>query len=408
MSQASMLSSLSSPAAVFGAPFGLDLLRLIEALETRGNAALYVARDDKQAATAMKLAQFYRPALEIIRLPGWDVLPYDRVSPSPAVAAARCAALAQLSQRAANAEPCLVITTASSLVQRVPPRETMRASSLSVFTGGRIQQDDLSSYLSINGYVRVASVSEKGEYSIRGGKIDIFPPTGDEPVRLDLFGDEVETIKAFDPETQISTRTLNRVSLAPVSEILFNEQTLSLFRERYLAELGSPVGDPMYEAARAEIRRGGIEGWLPLFHAQLDTLFDYIGPDALIGLGALSAEAASERLKQAQDYYAARLEAAGEERQARVLPPHNLYLTDQDLSVGLQSRGVARFHAGEGDGGLNMQGQPSRDFAPERAQPDINIFEVAATHAKASERTGKSRYICRLDGRLSQSVGGGA
>ena len=289
MSQASLLSSLSSPAAVFGAPFGLDLLRLIEALETRGSAALYVARDDKQAATAMKLAQFYRPTLELIRLPGWDVLPYDRVSPSPAVAAARCAALAQLSQRAANAEPCLVITTASSLVQRVPPRETMRASSLSVFTGGRIQQDDLSSYLSINGYVRVASVSEKGEYSIRGGKIDIFPPTGDEPVRLDLFGDEVETIKAFDPETQISTRTLNRVSLAPVSEILFNEQTLSLFRERYLAELGSPVGDPMYEAARAEIRRGGIEGWLPLFHAQLDTLFDYIGSDALIGLGALSA-----------------------------------------------------------------------------------------------------------------------
>ncbi|MEL7285866.1 MAG: hypothetical protein AAGJ68_15195, partial [Pseudomonadota bacterium] len=87
MSHASMLSQLSSPAAVFGAPFGLDILRLIEALEARGSAALYVARDDKQAATAMKLAEFYRPSLELIRLPGWDVLPYDRVSPSPAVAA---------------------------------------------------------------------------------------------------------------------------------------------------------------------------------------------------------------------------------------------------------------------------------------------------------------------------------
>ncbi|MEO0608113.1 MAG: transcription-repair coupling factor, partial [Pseudomonadota bacterium] len=390
MSQASLLSTLSSPAAVFGAPFGLDVLRLIEALEARGSAAIYVARDDKQAATALKLAQFYRPALEIIRLPGWDVLPYDRVSPSPAVAAARCAALATLAQRAANAEPCLVVTTASSLVQRVPPMETMRASSLSVYKGGRIEQDALTSYLSINGYIRVASVSEKGEYSIRGGKVDIFPPTGDEPVRLDLFGDEIETIKAFDPETQLSTRTLQRVALAPVSEILFNDQTLALFRERYLAELGSPVGDPMYEAARAEIRRGGIEGWLPLFHTHLDTLFDYLGASALIGMGALAAEAASERLAQARDYHAARLEAAGEDRQARVLAPEHLYLAEHELSAVLQSRGVARFHAGTSDGGLDLGGRQGRDFAPERAQPEINIFEVAAQHAKAQHDAGKT------------------
>ncbi|MEL6692182.1 MAG: hypothetical protein AAFQ12_04005 [Pseudomonadota bacterium] len=125
MNPVSLLSNLSSPAAVHGAPFGVDVLRLIEALEARGSAALYVARDDKQAATALKLAEFFRPGLELIRLPGWDVLPYDRVSPSPAVAAARCAALARLSQRAANAEPCLLVTTASSLVQRVPPLETM-------------------------------------------------------------------------------------------------------------------------------------------------------------------------------------------------------------------------------------------------------------------------------------------
>ena len=151
MSPVSMLSNLSQPTSVFGAPFGLDMLQLIEALDARGSTGLYVARDDKQAATALKLAQFFKPSFEVVRLPGWDVLPYDRVSPSPAVAAARCAALAFLAQRAANAEPCLVVTTASSLVQRVPPVATMRASSLSVFTGGRIQQQDLSSYLSVNG-----------------------------------------------------------------------------------------------------------------------------------------------------------------------------------------------------------------------------------------------------------------
>jgi transcription-repair coupling factor (superfamily II helicase) len=383
MSSVDLLSRLSTPAAVYGAPFGVDILGLIEALEKRGSAALYVARDDKVAAAALKLAQFYRPSLELVRLPGWDVLPYDRVSPSPAVAAARCAALAQLAQRAANAEPCLVVTTAGSLVQRVPPMETMRASSLSVHTGGRISQEQLTSYLSVNGYVRTSTVSEKGEYSIRGGKVDIYPPTGIEPVRLDLFGDEVETIKAFDPETQLSTRTLTRVALAPVSEILFNEETLALFRERYLTELGAPAGDPMYEAARAEIRRGGVEGWLPLFHSRMDTLFDYIGPDALIGMGALSAEAASERLAQAKDYYEARLEAAGETRQAKVLSPEHLYLSDRELEAGLLSRGVARFNKSTGEGGLDLNGLAGRDFAPERAQPDLNIFEAAASHAKS-------------------------
>lgn len=390
MSQTALLSRLSSAATVYGAPFGMDVLGLIEALEARGSSAVYVARDDKIAATALKLAEFYRPSLELIRLPGWDVLPYDRVSPSPAVAAARCAALAALAQRAANAPPCLVVTTATSLVQRAPPVETMRASSLSVYTGGRINQEQLTGYLSVNGYIRVASVSEKGEYSIRGGKVDIYPPTGDEPVRLDLFGDEVETIKAFDPETQLSTRVLQRVALAPVSEILFNERTLALFRERYMAELGSPVGDPMYEAARAEIRRGGVEGWLPLFHSHLDNLFNYLGDDALVGMGQLAAEAASERLAQAKDYYEARLEAAGEMRDARVLAPQHLYLTEAELSAGLQSRGVARFSANEGDGGIDFGGRAGRDFAPERAQPDVNIFEVAAAHAKAQHDAGKT------------------
>ena len=389
MSGLDMLSHLSAPSAVHGAPFGVDLLGLIQALEAKAVPALYVARDDKVAAAALKLAQFYSPALEVIRLPGWDVLPYDRVSPSPAVAAARCAALARLAQRADTSEPCLVITTATSLVQRVPPMETMRASSLSVQTGGRISQDALTSYLSMNGYVRTSTVSEKGEYSIRGGKVDIYPPTGDEPVRLDLFGDEIETIKAFDPETQLSTRTLKRVALAPVSEILFNEETLALFRERYLAELGAPAGDPMYEAARAEIRRGGVEAWLPLFHSRLDTVFDYVGPDALIGMGALSAEAASERLSQAGDYYEARLEAAGESRAAKVLSPEHLYLSDRELEAAVMSRGVARFSGSVGDGGLDLGGVTGRDFAPERALPDVNIFEAAADHAKSRLETGK-------------------
>ncbi|MBR9835459.1 MAG: transcription-repair coupling factor, partial [Alphaproteobacteria bacterium] len=343
MSMIDMLARLAAPTVVHGAPFGYDLQALQAALQARGKLGLYVARDDKMAATAAKLASFHAPGMEVISLPGWDNLPYDRISPSPAISAARCAALARLAQRTKEAPSCLVITTASSLVQRVPPVATMRQSSFAVTTGGRVNQDELSTYLSVNGYIRTSTVSEKGEYSIRGGKIDIFAPDGHEPVRLDLFGDEVETIKAFDPETQLSTRTLKTVALAPVSEILFRENTQSLFRERYLETLGSPTGDPMYEAVRAEIRRQGVEGWLPLFHDHLETLFDYIGEDALIGMGYLASEAAAERQVQARDYYDARLEAAGGDHQAKVLAPDALYLTETELEETLSRFGVARF-----------------------------------------------------------------
>ena len=151
MSTTDMLARLSAPTAVHGAPFGYDLQALQAALERRGGVALYVARDDKTAATALKLAAFNRPAMEVVRLPGWDNLPYDRISPAPANAVARCAALARLAQRLASEGPCLVITTAGSLVQRVPPVETMRASSFAVAVGGQVNQAELTSYLGVNG-----------------------------------------------------------------------------------------------------------------------------------------------------------------------------------------------------------------------------------------------------------------
>ncbi len=389
MSLSSTLASLSSQTDVYGAPFGYDLLSLTSVLKERNGVGLYVARDDKAANAAQRLAKFFAPGLDIASLPGWDILPYDRVSPSAAIAATRCATLALLAQRSDN-HPILAVTTASALVQRVPPIETLRKSSLSVRVGGDISQDTLTSYLSMNGYIRTTTVSEKGEYSIRGGKVDIFPPTGRDPVRLDLFGDEIESIKLFDPETQLSSRSVQSLTLAPVSEILFNDDSLSLFRNRYMEELGSPAGDPMYEAARASIRRQGVEAWLPLFHERLDTIFDYIGPDAIIGQAALAGPAAQERLKQAEDYYKARIEAAGESRDARVLPPTKLYLSPEQLDAAMLSRPVLRYHGGGGQGGFDLGGASGRDFAPERAVTETNIFEAAVDHAKALKAAGKT------------------
>ena len=390
MPQASLLTNLSMPTTVSGAPFGYDLLAFQEALEQAGGMGIYVARDDKTATAALKLAEFNRPAMDAVLLPGWDILPYDRMSPSPAVASQRCAALARIAQAEPGGRPLLVVTTGSSLIQRVPPRQTMARASFSVVVGELVDEKALTDYLNINGYSRTSTVRERGDYSVRGGIIDIYPPTSLEPVRLDLFGDTLDQLKAFDPETQVSSRKLNSATLAPVSEILFTDETLSLFREKYLAIIGSPAGDTMYEAARAQIRRQGLENWLPLFHPHLETLFDYVGGEALVGFGYLAAEAAAERRAQAEDYHTARLEAATDDRPARVLEPDALYLPPDKLDAWLATRGIARFQPAPVDGGVDLGARLGRDFGPERARPDINVFEEAAAHAQALRDGGRT------------------
>ena len=387
----SLLANLRGPAALHGAPFGADLIVFIEALKARNGLGIYIARDDKTAITALKLSQYIDPALEIIYLPGWDILPYDRVSPSPAIAATRCAALAKLAQYQDTDGPLLVITTASSIIQRVPPRSTMSKASLSVRIGDTVDQAELLEYLKLNGYVRTGTVRDRGDYAIRGGIIDIFPSGSENAIRLDFFGDTLDALRAFDPETQRSLRPLKQASFTPVSEIFLSPEALSLFREKYLAALGPPAGDPLYEAARAEIKRQGLENWLPLFHENLDTLFDYAGSDTLYGLGNLANEAAIERLVQAQDYYEARLEAAGENARAKVLEPKELYLAQDEFEEVLEGHAVARFSPSDAAGeGVDLGAMSGRNFAPERARPDTNVFDATVTHAKALQAQGKS------------------
>lgn len=387
MSNIDFLSQLQGASQFGGAPFGVDIDVFCKALIKRGGVGLYIARDDRTADAAANIAKFMAPALGQVSIPGWDTLPYDRVSPSPGLAAKRCAGLARLAQ--GSEKPLLVISTAASLVQRAPPITTMKAASFYVKLGATVQQTELTEYLSVNGYVRASTVRERGEFAIRGGLIDLFSPTADQPVRLDFFGDTLDGLRSFDPETQRSTGQLKEIAFAPVSEILFTDDGLGDFRNRYLDAFGAPDGDPMYEAARAKIRRQGVEMWLPLFHDRLDTMFEYAGPDALIGMGALATEAASERLGQAEDYFDARNDAAGETRTARVLAPGALYLTPVELEGGLLAGAIAKF-ATSAAVGADIGGRLGRDFAPERIRPDVNIFEAASEHAKAARAAGKA------------------
>ena len=408
------LARQRQPVRVYETPFIADVRLMAEAAERRGGTSLYIARDDRHAMMAAAAARFFAPPLEVIHLPAWDCLPYDRVSPSPGVAAQRCAALARLASRNVGSAPALVVTTASSAVQRLPPRAHMGRAGFVARVGDRVATDKVRAYLEINGYSRASTVREPGEYSMRGGIVDIFPAGLPEPVRLNFFGDELEAAKFFDPETQRSTVELKEIVLAPVSEIDFSDEALSLLRKSFLAAFGSPGGDPTYEAARERIRRQGVEQWLPLFYETLETVFDYVGERALIGLDTQTAEAASERIAQAQEYFEVRRSAAKASGLVQhVLPPEQLYLTSPELGEALMARATATFssqnapeHASGQIDGLIGRAKPGRSFVLERADPNANLFDAVVRHIRERQAANKKVIVAAWSvGSASRLVG---
>src|SRR5579871_3418961 len=295
----------------------------------RGGLNVFVARDGSRATAFAEALRFFAPEMEVLRLPAWDCLPYDRISPSSAVSAERMATLTRLARGEWGKKPVLLLTQAAALLQRLPPKSAVLGAGYSAEVGGQVEMADLERYFAINGYHRASTVSERGEFAVRGGVIDVFPPGAAEPVRLDLFGDTLEAIRGFDRETQRSTRQLRRVDLLPVSEALLDTAGVARFRKGYLAAFGAAGDDPLYAAVSEGARRAGLEHWLPLFYAEMATLFDYLPADALIGIDHLAAAARDERLAMIADAYEARASA---ERKAhyRPLPPSALYLANTE------------------------------------------------------------------------------
>ena len=219
--------------ALCGMPEGHDA-SVLGGLVARGSieSLLHVCRDDGRIARMAAALAFFEPTLQVLALPAWDCLPYDRVSPNAEIASRRIDALTRLAD-AKGDRPRVVLTTVNALVQRVPPRKLFEGRSLVLGVGGRIPRDRLISYLQQNGYQRTETVREAGEFAVRGGILDVFPTGSAEPVRLDFFGDTLESIRRFDALSQRSTGTLAQMSLKPVSEVLLDAQVIQRFRSRY-------------------------------------------------------------------------------------------------------------------------------------------------------------------------------
>ncbi|MEQ1489998.1 MAG: transcription-repair coupling factor, partial [Terricaulis sp.] len=315
-----------------------------------------------------------------------------RISPAAAVAAQRCAALTQLARRSEKDAPLLVVATASAVAQRVPPRQRLAQGSFAAAAGDETSMEQLESYLVVNGYNRASTVRAPGEFAVRGGLIDVFPPGSVEPYRFDFFGDELESIRSFDPETQISKVKLKTALLTPVSEVLLDELTVLQFRRRFTQAFGA-VSDPLYDSVSARIRRQGVEQFLPFFYERLETVFDYTGENSLIAFDALAEEAIKERVETARDHYDSRKTAPIPRGGApfRAPEPALLYLSEDAQTAALGSRAVRRVTHFDTDAkkSLDLGARAGRDFAPERNTADVNVFQAAAQHIETLTKAKK-------------------
>ena len=373
-----------------GTPEGFDALIAGDLLRRRGGVGLFVARDFQRANALADALGFFAPDVEVLRLPAWDCLPYDRVSPSAGLAAERMAALTRLA-RGDETRPLMVVATVAAVVQRVPARESMVQAAWSTRVGRVVDITQLERHFAINGYQRASTVSERGEFAIRGGVIDVFPPGAAEPVRLDLFGDTLESIRAFDPETQRSTRQLSEIDLLPVSEVQLDSASISRFRTRWLETFGAGADDPVYQAVSEGVRRQGVEHWLPLLHERMQTIFDYLPSSAVILTDALAGDALDERLATIEDAYEARREVGRAGQPYRALVPQALYLTRAEWDERLTALAWRRFSpfSREGAAVIDLGGVQGRTFAAERAQDSVNLFEAVTAHARSLQQQGK-------------------
>jgi transcription-repair coupling factor (superfamily II helicase) len=396
LSQASDLKRIASAPGrldLVGAPEGFDALVLADVLRGRGGLNAFVARDTARAGAFIDSLKFFADDIETIRFPSWDCLPYDRIGPSPGVAAEQMAALSRLALDPKPKKTTLLVATSPAFLQRVPPRDIVTKASYLARAGQDVNIQDLERYFAVNGYQRASTVAERGEFAIRGGVIDVFAPGAEEPVRLDLFGSTLESIRAFDPETQRSTKQLKAVDLLPVSAVLMDAQSISRFRQGYVARFGAPGDDALYAAVSEGARRAGVEHWLPLFYDKLETLFDYLGDGALIAIDHQAQASRDERLAMIEDAHDARVETGRAKGSVyHALAPTDLYLSAQEWDQRLAAhpnRHFSPFQQEETDAVLDMGAKIGRTFSAERAQDSVNLFEAAAAHAEALAKAGK-------------------
>ena len=398
----------STPVTLSGVPAGFQPWLLADIARAAPSRALFVAPDEQLMRAVADTAHYFAPEIEIVEIPAWDCLPYDRASPSLRTASARLAGLHALQIKPKG--PQLVLTTINALTQRTLTPFRVRQLVAKLAPKERIAISRLAEMLQANGYVRTDTVHDRGEFAIRGGIVDLFPGGEEQPLRLDFFGDEIETVRRFDPADQRTSGSVEGFTLLPASEALLDEETIKRFRSRYREIFGATAtGDPLYQAVSDGRRLAGMEHWLPLFEERLVPMTEHLGDDTVVLLDHGVTGAAEARFEAIRDYHANRVQAKSSDPGAyRPLEPKALYLDPGEWESAVRDwpmHATTPFHEPESATVLDFEVDGPRDFAPERAQ-NANVYEAVGKHIASLHRAKKKVVIASYSAGARERLSG--
>ncbi len=382
MPELSSIIEANEPLTLSSVPAGFTPLLLADLTRAARTRTLFIASDDAAMRALADTVPFFAPEIEILQFPAWDCLPYDRASPSLAITSQRMACLHALQQTPKGTQ--LILTTAAAISQRVISPFRIRQSGERLQPGLEISRDRLAELLQANGYFRVDTTAEAGEFAIRGSIVDLIPAGSESGIRLDFFGDEIDSMRLFDPASQRSSGDAPYFDLLPAVEALMEEESIRRFRTQYRERFGATAtGDPLYQAVSEGRRLSGMDHWLPLLEGKMVTIFDHLDANILALRDSGSDAAMHARMESVADYHENRQRVESSEPGSyRPLPPELLYLDQAEIDALFADKPVHQlspFTQPESAHVIDFGIAAARDFAPERAQKS-NIYESVAAH----------------------------
>ncbi len=393
------VKNLSRTRLFGGVPQGYQPFILSELFQTNKKSIVFVASTEERLHILQQQLAIINPGVPSLVFPRWDCLPYDRVSPSLDVVTTRLETLTQLLDQQ---QPVCLITSISALTQRLAPRLSLLGESFSLHIGLALPREKLLQELTDKGYSRRETVYEAGDYAVRGSIVDLFPTGALNPIRIDFFGDTIETLRTFDPLTQKTLAQTDRIELKPVHEVLLNPTTINHFRQKYRELFGASKDgvhkDPLYESISSSRTYAGMEHWLPLFYESTETLLDYI-PDTQIVFDHQAEEAFQNRQDSIRDYYLARLNPVIGDSQYHPISPEFLYWTKEDWQTLRNTHDLITLSPYLSPEAEDKGGKLPPDFSAIRKSKNEQLFDKVLEIIKEHQQENRRVILtCHTDG----------
>ena len=370
-----------------GAGLALSLLRLAASLRAQSRPLIVTCADAQDVHHLSLEMAWFDPTLRVREFSDWETLPYDHFSPHPDLVSDRLKALYALSTNSCD----ILIVSATTATQRLSPRSYVAARTFALKKGQKLDVDKLRQQMTLGGYTHVTQVVSQGEFAVRGGIIDIYPMGGTLPVRLDMFDDDIESIKAFEPDSQRTLYPINELSLLPAREFPTDEPGRTVFRQRFREIFeGDPSKSSAYKDVSNGIFPGGIEYYLPLFFDAAETLFDYAAKDAVFALIGDIHATLTDFEKETRDRWGL---LRGDSARP-LLEPNELYLGRDDFLHEIKSYSRYELKTGETE---TTQRVPAMEIDRRKERP---LGALADFLAIATQKKGRLLLCAESAGRL--------